>query len=182
MRLQDADDQPAVGEDATVRISERMRLARIRRDRPRLGAGPVDSIETAVVEAGAEDDLTVPEPRTASVLVDPRSHVEVRGDDVDGLAVVRFVHERGSPILVRTALGPVDTVLADVDIAELNTALAGRELRRDRRDPGPVRRRGCHGVQRIELEDVGDSLADRRQSVDGHQRPGSQNHERAGRG
>ena len=130
--LPDADDQAPVGEDTSVRIPQRVRLRRLWRDRLRLGAGPVDAVELAVVEARAEDDVAVVEPGAPSVLVDPGPHVEVGRDDVDRVAVMRLVNQRGAPLLVRPALRPVDAFLADVEVSELNTTLARYEVGCDR--------------------------------------------------
>src|SRR5205823_11154782 len=119
--------------------------------RLRPGTRRVDAVEAAVVEAGAEDDPSVTEPSAAAVLVHPRADVEVRWHHFDGPALARLVDERGPSLFLGAALGPVDAVLPDVDVAELDTPLGGDEIRGDRRDPGAVRRCGRHGVQRIEL-------------------------------
>jgi hypothetical protein len=128
MGLPDADDQATIGEDPAVCVPQRVGLGRFRCDRPRLRARPVDAIETAVLEAGAEDDISFAEPGSASILVYTRPDVEVRRHDVDGLAAERFVNQRGTPLLIGATLGPVDAVLADVDIAKLDSALGRREL------------------------------------------------------
>jgi len=150
--LPDADDQPAIREDAAVRIAEPVRLGWLRRDRLRVGAGCFDSIEPAVVEARAEHDTAVPEPGPAAVFVNASPHVEIRRDDVDGLAAVRAEHERAPAALLWATLGPVDPVLVDVEVAEGNAALACDEVSGDRRGPGAVGRGGRHGLSTYRTE------------------------------
>src|SRR6266446_4864679 len=132
-----------------------MGFRRLRGDRPRLGAGLLDPVEAAVVEARAEDDPTVAEPGAAAVLVHARTDVEVRRNDVGGLTAMRAEDQRTPPAFLWPAFGPVDAFLADVEVGERDAALAGEEVGRDRRGPGPVRGSRCHPAQRIELEDVG---------------------------
>src|SRR5438093_2083650 len=110
MELADADDEAAVGEDSAVGVPQRVRLARLRGERARCGAGLVDPIEAAVVEARAEDDPAVAEPGAAAVLVHTRADVEVRRNDVGGLTVVRVKDQRTPPALLRPTFGPVDAL------------------------------------------------------------------------
>ena len=81
--LPDADDEPAIREDAAVRIAEGVRLGWLGRDRLRVGAGCFDSVEAAVVEARAEHHAAVPEPGPAAVFVNTSPHVEIGRDDID---------------------------------------------------------------------------------------------------
>src|SRR5216684_6455376 len=118
MQLADADDQAGVGEDPAVRIAQSMRLGRLRCDRLRHGARLVDAVQAAVLEARAEDDPAVAEPGTAAVLVYARTHVEIRGDDIAGLATVRAEDQCAPSLFLRPAFRPVDPIVADVEVAE----------------------------------------------------------------
>jgi len=152
VRLADADDQATVVEDTAVGVAQRIPLRGLRGDRPRLAARLIDAVQAAVIEARAENDGSVAEPGTATVLVDARADVEARGDDVGGLAAVRAKDQRATSLLLRSALRPVDPLITDVEVAERDAAFTRDEIGRDRRNPGPVRGNGRQPAQRIELD------------------------------
>src|SRR5262249_10499870 len=80
----------------------------------------------------------------APVFVHARAHVEPRWDDVDRRAAVREEDDRLAPLLLRSALEPVEPFVVDREIAVGDAAFVGHEVERDRRRPRAVLRNGGH--------------------------------------
>ena len=126
--------------------------AALRRQRDRLAAR-VEAVEALVGPVGEEDDAVVDPPRAAAVLVDPRAGGEAVRQDVGRRAVGRAAHELDPAALLGATLVPPEVVAVGLDLVEADRAL-DQVLGRDRRGPGPVRRRRSSPEQLGEAADA----------------------------